>query len=332
MSHESCTGAEVSKAEDVAELLSTISNAIVANYSKIKSASLSVDDTTINLNPAKLAGRTPDGNAISLSFPAKVSTSWKLSLDGDRLRCDIIADDPEAGFETFVCGDNNIWTQYKSEMKTAWLRLPSQMNGISIVDVRNFGSPSFSESLAEVLATQLVGGILIDDTLDNAVIRLATDGPAGKYTWTLDPKRNYLPIRRSSQYPDGTRCDDCEIEYQQVLDGKAWLVSLFQQSFYYDVGSGAVLTNGNWSQRRSIAVTVESVNEPLEKSLFSFEFPPGTNIRDQVQQQVTAIKDKNANELAQAKPLHLRTYLFIVNAMIIGILLLAWLVKIWKHA
>ncbi len=267
------------------KIVETVIAGMKANYSQLKTLEAIVEETTLDSTVEKEEVKTltsPSGGSLTLRLAPKTTREWKFYLDGAKVRRDEVQ--PGLGEqvkETMLFRDG-MWTQYAPESKMAWLRRPDQMSGIGLVNIRDVGSLSLTESVLDVLQRDAVATAqIIHSSQGHNVLEIATTGPNRENTWLFDPRYGYLPTRRITHFDDGSMV--ATVTYQSVLAGTTWL-PLEEKTMTYKKGKDGrptSLWDDKWKQCRTLNVKkIIAINKPISEEFFTVAFPDGTTVRD----------------------------------------------------
>src|SRR5205085_2824570 len=98
----------------------------------------------------------------------------------------------------------------------------------------------------------------------------------------MDPAVNYLPVRVTTHYPDGSLQTASEISYQNVVPNQAWFLDRIEQNTY-EQAENVRDPKAKSPQGRTYVMEVKSlakVNQDLPASTFRVDLPKDTYVED----------------------------------------------------
>jgi hypothetical protein len=273
-------------------LVQMVADAIRANYSKIRSAELTIRETTKDATVTKAEVEVlelPSGGVARIQHTPETVRESRVWLAGESVRVDRSQDGKPADQtqETLV-RHNGVWTQHVGPSKAAWRRRPSEMPGMFPQDPRDFGAQDVRRSMADVLTEdKILAAEMTADSKGRPLARIVTRGAKGnETTYEFAADEGFLPTRLVTRWPDGSLLQLVEISYQQVLDGQARFPVKLVRRFF---GKNVTITPADmgWHKQLTCDVTGKiSLNEAIAESVFDPVIPSGTRVSDNIRKTV----------------------------------------------
>ena len=288
-----CVYSPLRGADDVDQaLVQMVADSIHANYSHIRSAELTIRETT---KDASVSNAHTEVLNLSIGGVARIQRTpttvreTRVWLRGESVRVDRSQANKavEDVHETLVRHDG-VWTQHVGPSNAAWRRRPSEMPGMFPQDPRDFGSQDVRRSMADVLGEDAILTAQMEmDAEGRAIAQMVTRGAKGnETTYEFCAEELFLPTRLTTHWPDGSILQLAEIRYQRVLDGKARFPETLVRMFF-EKSTAFAPTRVGWREKLTREVTSEiTLNEQIADSVFQPDIPAGTRVSDNFRQAV----------------------------------------------
>jgi hypothetical protein len=259
-------------------------DAVNANYSQIRSAYAVLSDVTQDSTVEKqeeITRRLPGGEAIIWKLPRmELKGTWWLRGDDLRYDQEPLGSTP-ASLARIIVRKEGVWTQYSPNSSHAWIRRTESLPGFFLADLREIGSESVKRGMVDVLREDwIVSAQLVQNDSPQGFVRIITERPSGdRTTYEFAVEENLLPTRFYTKRGDGSLVQFAEIEYQDVLEGRAKFLRRMTRR-YFDKGVTDIPSEEGWRQWISLEVVELELNREVPDELFALEFPPGTRVDD----------------------------------------------------
>jgi hypothetical protein len=268
-----------------------VTDAIRANYSHIRTAELTLLETTRDASvtkPGVDVRELPGGGVARIVHTPETVRKTRVWLAG----ADVRVDRSQAGranelHETLVRHDG-VWTQLVGPSSAAWRRRPHEMPAMFPLDPRDFAAQDLRRSLVDELSEDtILTAEMTADGEGRALARVVTRGAKGnETTYEFAADEGFLPTRLMTFWPDGSLLQLVEISYREVLVGQArFPVKLVRRFFAKSVARTP--TDAGWRQQLSREVTGDiTLNQAIADSVFAPDIPAGTRVSDNIRQAV----------------------------------------------
>lgn len=274
-----CAGAAVGHAgEDVQGLVDRVVSSIESNYALIHSVRAQIAERQLGQvhNDAPTEGELVVAPVESRNNAVNEIT---LAMLGEQLRFERHRTNERSDVLLF---DGRRWKQYDHKSNMLFIRFPEQMPDILPLDPRDFALEKLGERVIDVLRKNgVLSAEMVDNTSSRGKIRIVTqDQNERKRTFIFDTEKGFLPTRAWSEWPDGSILESVEIEYQAVLEGRAFYPNILtRRVFAAGVTKSPEATKG-WRQAMSWNVKELQINPVMEDGWLDLKTSEGTKIRD----------------------------------------------------
>jgi hypothetical protein len=307
-------------------LVDTVVSSIRANYSQLKTVEAVVETTLLDssVRARDVQKLTFSGGMTGTAeFSPKTTFESRFYCDGPKIRCDITRRGAAPANAVFVLS-NEVWTEYKPGISTAWVRAPDQMPGLDPMDIRDMASPSLNETVVSVLQKdRTLSARLVATAKSETVVEITTQGDKDKREWTFNSAYAYLPTRWFARHPDGSIREYVRMEYRPVLEGTAWLPSC-RKTFFFAKGATTIPIEDKWMQCLTIEVKeVVGMNRHIDESVFTLSLPDGTTVKDAVQRKHHVVGKEQHQTSELVLPGRRTWWVVISNIVVICVLLFA---------
>ena len=290
-------GHAIGAAPTQTELVSLAIDSITRNYSLIKTAQLTIRQVSENTylpKPGVYVRRTPSGRKVRDTIRSRQSprTEWtlRIALRGSDIRVDrssaaSTSSKPSPETHAFV---NGVWTQYVPDVSAAWIRRPEELPRLLPLDPRRPAADHAQRDVTDVLHQgTIVSAILTTSPEGKPLVRIVVRSEDGSpTTYDFAGEANFLPTRVMTRWPDGSLLQLVDIEYQDVLDGKAKFLKRMSRRFFAKGVTSSPTTIG-WRQHLSQEVTGNlRLNDGIADAVFEVRLPSGTRVTDNIRRDV----------------------------------------------
>lgn len=308
------------------QLVGMAIDAVRSNYALIESAKCTLREIRTDATAAKpgvAVRKMPGGGQVRVVHWPRMQWDVRVTLRGDDLRVDRKPAGSAAGFgpETRMFS-KGIWTQYTPGSSSAWVHRTEDMPGMFPLDPRQLGSDDARRSVLDILREdRIVSAGLATSTDGKAIVQIVARTARGvRTTYEFDSEANFLPTRFWTNWPDGSVLQLVEIQYQDVLDGRAKFLKKLTRRFFAQAVTQVPSASG-WRESFSREVVAIVLNGPVAADTFQLDLPPGTRVSDNTRQAIYA-----ASALPTKRPIG--RWAYILGIVHLSILLVC--VRVYK--
>jgi len=273
------------------ELVGLVIDAIEKNFAAIDTADLRVhevmEDATVAERKVTVT-KLPDGSEVHVTRAPHSEWYGRILIRSHDFRIDKLPGaDAKGVIESHAFVDGT-WTQYVPGSTAAWIRKPRGMPGMFPLDPRQVGTDDIRRSVIDILREDtIVSAQLTTSSRGGGLIRIVAKPASGvRTTYEFSAAANFLPIRLSTRWPDGSLLQLVDYEYQDVLNGHAKFLKKVTRSFFRKGATRKPPADG-WRQRvvRELVGPVV-FNKPISKTAVAITLPPGTRVSDSTRSDV----------------------------------------------
>ena len=299
------------------QLVALVIDAIRRNDSQIHSAHLRLLETREDRQPLELnTGEESGDETIRIFQQPKMEWAVDVTLRGSDL---YVERSPADSMRSFSGNEISVrsggkWTQYFPADKVAWIRRNRELPRIFPVDPRDIASEGAHRGTIDVLEEDRIHSAELTADSGLPLIRVVTaDANDNRTVYEFRQRNSFLPSSVQTHWPDGSLLQHVQVEYQDVLEGRAKMMSRCTRVFYPQ-GFTREPTPDGWRQKLSTQVVGDIIlNRSIAADVFQVNFAPGTRVSDNT---------RLANYIVAAAPVPVRNPLWPYTAGIVAILLI----------